>query len=424
MLDIKFIRQNKELVEKVIKNKRIDLDIERLLKLDAQRRNLIQESEKIKNRQKKIEKENLNKARELKKEFQILKNRLKKVKEEYERLMLLVPNVYSDDTPIGRDASKNKEVFRWGQIPKFNFPAKSHVQLGKDLNLINFERGVKTSGFRGYYLKNEAVLLQIALIWHSLLQLKKKGFTLIIPPTILREFALIGSGHFPFGKEDIYQIANPGKLADGTKIIEPLYLAGTSEPSLLAYYADTILEEKDLPIKLVGASPCYRSEVGSYGKDTQGLFRLHEFWKVEQVIICKNDVNESNKYLEEICLNAQEILEDLKLPYRVVQVCTGEMGEGKFKMYDIETWMPSRNGYGETHSASNLTDWQARRLNIKYKTKIGNKEYVHTLNNTAIASPRILISLLECHQQENGSVAIPQVLQSFLGDIKFIAKNR
>lgn len=422
MVDVNFIRQNKELVKKVAKNKGIDIDIERLLELDKQRKNLIQKSEKIRSQQKKIEKENITKARELKKESQLLKNELQKVEKEYEKLMLLVPNIYSQDTPIGQSSSENKEILRWGEIPKFDFPIKSHIQLGQDLDLIDFKKGVETSGFRGYYLKNEAVLIQLALIWYSLLKLKEKGFTLMLPPTILKEFALTGSGHFPFGKEDIYQIANPGKLASGKKIENPLYLAGTSESSLLAYYANTILKEKDLPIKMAGISPCFRSEVGSYGKDTKGLFRVHEFWKVEQVIICKNDVIESNKYLEEIRLIAEEIVKDLKLPYRVVQVCSGEMGAGKFKMYDIETWMPSNNNYRETHSASNLTDWQARRLNIKYRTKKGEKKYVHSLNNTAIASPRILISLLECYQERDGSITIPEVLSPFLGNIKSIKR--
>lgn len=423
MLDIKFIRQNKELMKKVIRDKGIDLDIEFLLDLDKQRKNLLQESEQMRHEQKKFEKKDLNKAREIKKQLQILKKKLRKVEEDYKKLMLLVPNIYSEDTPIGLDETKNKEIRCWGGIPKFDFPIKTHIQLGKDLDLIDFERGAKTSGFRGYYLKNEGVLLQMGLIWDAILKLKEKKFTLMIPPTILREFALIGSGHFPFGKEDIYQIANPGKLSDGKEIKEPLYLAGTSEPSLLAYYADTILDEKDLPIKLAGLSPCYRSEVGSYGKDTKGLFRLHEFWKAEQVIICKNDVEESNKYLEEILLIAEEILQDLKLPYKVVQICSGEMGAGKFKMYDIETWMPSRNAYCETHSASNLTTWQTRRLNIKYKTRSGKKEYAHALNNTAIASPRILISLLECYQQKDGSIIIPEVLRPYLGNKKCITKN-
>ncbi len=211
----------------------------------------------------------------------------------------------------------------------------------------------------------------------------------------------------PFGIQDIYQISNSDEK-------EPIYLAGTSEPSLLAYYADTMIKENDLPIKVCAITPCYRSEVGSYGKDTRGIYRIHEFIKVEQVVLCKADINEANKWLEIMREIAQEILIDLRLPHRVLNICTGDMGAGKYKMYDIETWMPSRGDYGETHSDSNLTDWQARRLNIKYKTKDGNK-YVYTLNNTVIASPRILIAILENYQQKDGNVIVPEILRTYVG---------
>ncbi len=257
----------------------------------------------------------------------------------------------------------------------------------------------------------------MALLWHCILKMREKGFNFIIPPTLVKEFALIGSGHFPFGKEEIYQIANPGKLESGKEITEKTYLAGTSEPSLLAYFSNSIIEEDKLPIKIFAFSQCYRSEVGSYGKDTKGLYRIHEFMKVEQVIICKDDIEESNSYLEEMRKISEEILQELKLPYRVLQICTGDMGAGKYKMYDIETYMPSmlsRNSYGETHSDSNLTDWQSRRLNIKYKNKEGEKFFAYTLNNTVIATPRILIAILENYQQKDGSVEIPEVLKKYL----------
>ncbi|HOK00809.1 MAG TPA: serine--tRNA ligase [Candidatus Pacearchaeota archaeon] len=414
MLDIKFIRNNKELIEEAIKNKNINLDLEELLSLDEKRRDLIKKIDKLNFEQKKITKEKIEEGKKIKQELKIIESELKEIEEKYNNLMLLVPNVYSSDTPIGQDERDNKEVFKWGEIPKFDFEIKDHIQLGKDLNLIDLEKGVKTSGFRGYYLKNEAVLLEIALIWHSLLKMRNHGFTLMIPPTILKEFALVGSGHFPMGKEDIYQIANPGKLSDGKEISEPLFLAGTSEPALLAYFADEVLDKKDLPIKVCGVSNCYRSEVGSYGKDTKGLYRVHEFRKVEQVVLCENDIEKSCYWLEEMRKISEEILKDLELPYRVIQICTGDMGCGKYKMYDIETYMPSRNSYGETHSDSNLTDWQARRLNIKYKDENGEKKYVHTLNNTVIASPRILIAILENYQQKDGSIKVPKVLQKYL----------
>lgn len=427
MLDIKFIRENIELMKEVVRNKRIDLDIDEILDLDKKRRAELTALEGFsaqKNRASKDivsakseeEKQRIiSKMREIDKLSDKTRRKFKEIDKKYKELMLLVPNVYSNDTPIGSDDGDNKEIYRWGNIPQFDFPVKNHIQLGKDLDLIDVEKGARTSGFRGYYLKNEAALMQIALMEYAFDKLRKKGFTLMIPPILLRSFALVGSGHFPEGKDEIFQVANPGKLADGSKIAEPLYLGGTSEPSLLAYYADTVLDEKDLPIKLAGFSSCYRSEVGSYGKDTLGLYRLHEFMKIEQVIICSADLEISHQLFEELGRNSQEILEELGLPYRVVQVCTGDMGTGKYEMRDIETWMPSRQSYSETHSNSALTDWQARRLNIKYRTKNGNRLFAYTLNDTMVASPRILIPILENYQQKDGTVKVPKILQKYIG---------
>lgn len=427
MLDIKFICENADLMKEVCKNKGADLDISRLLNLDEERKKKLIVLENFRAKKNKANKEIISAKNEKEKKKIIsemkkigkkadkIQKEFKKINEEYQEQMFLVPNVYSKDTPIGADDSFNKEIYNWGEIPKFDFKIKDHIQLGKDLDLIDIERGTKTSGFRGYYLKNEAAFLQFALMQFSFEKLRKKGFTLMIPPTILREFALVGSGHFPEGKDEVYQIANPGRLADGKEMKEKFFLGGTSEPALLAYYVDSVLEEKDLPIKLAGFSQCYRSEIGSYGKDTKGLYRLHEFMKIEQVILCRADQKESHKLFEELNKNSQEILEDLKLPYRIVQVCFGDMGVGKYEMRDIETWMPSRENYGETHSNSSLTDWQARRLNIKYKTKKGERVFAHTLNNTMIASPRILIAILENYQQKDGSVLVPEVLQKYLG---------
>ena len=416
MLDINFIRENPDKIKEVCQAKGIDLDIDKLLSLDGKRRKLIQESETLRFEQKKLGKENRGEAKQIKDKFKKIKHELEKIKEEYKELMSLVPNIYSDDTPIGKDEKGNKEVYKWGKIPKFNFSIKDHIQLVKDLDLADFEKGAKVSGFRGYFLKNELALLQIALIMYSAKKIADKGFEFMIPPTLLKEFVLFGSGHFPSGKQDVYQVANPGKLADGSLVKEPLFLAGTSEPPLLAYFSDDIFEEKDLPIKVSGFSQCYRSEIGSYGKDTKGLYRLHEFMKVEHIVLCKNDNKESDAWLEKMRQNSEEIVKDLKLPYRVLQICTGDMGDGKRKMYDIETWMPSRDAYGETHSASNTSDWQSRRLNIRYKTSKGGEiKYVHALNDTVIALPRILISLLECYQQKDGSVKVPEVLQKYVG---------
>ncbi len=414
MLDIKFIRENKELVLSVIKDKNISLDLDHLLELDKERREIITKTEELKSKQKKLTKDDIEEAKKIKEEIKKISPKLKKVEEEYKELLLLTPNIYSEDTPVGKDDSDNVEIFKWGAIPSFDFTIKNHIELGEDLDIIDTKKGVKTSGFRGYYLKNEAALLSLALLFYCVQKITSKGFSFMIPPTILRDFALIGSGHFPFGKEEVYQIANPGKLADGSSVKEKSYLAGTSEPSLLAYFADEIIDESKLPLKVAAFSQCYRSEVGSYGKDTKGLYRVKEFMKVEQVVLCKNDINESSFWLDEMRKISEEVLQELNLPYRVLQICTGDMGAGKYKMYDIETWMPSRDEYGETHSDSNLTDWQSRRLNIRYKTKNGEKIFAHALNNTVIASPRILIALLENYQEKDGSIKIPEVLHKYL----------
>jgi seryl-tRNA synthetase len=342
---------------------------------------------------------------------------------EFTELMYLVPNIPSDDSPVGASDQDNKEVSRWGEITKFDFEPKDHIQLGKDLDLIDTEAGVNTGGFRGYYLKNEAVLLHYAIVWHALNKMREKGFELFIPPTIVREFVLYGSGHFPAGRDEVYVIGNPGKLESGEAAKEPSYLAGTSEPSLLAYHAGEVIAEKKLPIKMCGISQCYRSEIGSYGKDTRGLYRLHEFMKVEQVVICKDNIEESGKWLEEMREISQGILKDLNLPHRVLSICTGDMGAGKYKMYDIEAWMPSRQAFGETNSDSNLTDWQSRRLNMRYKDKEGKMKFPYTLNNTVVAIPRLLIAILENYQQKDGSVAVPEVLQPYLGGQKTITKK-
>ncbi len=430
MLDIKFIRQNKDIVKDAVKNKFLDVDIDRLLDLDEKRRKLITESESIKAEQNELSKkiakdrneDDIKKSKELKEKFKALEAELKPIEEEYNRLMWLVPNIPAPDTPIGPDDTTNKEISKWGESEKFDFEIKDHIELGKSLNIIDAEAGVKVSGFRGYYLKNEGAILHLAVIFYCWQKMIENGFKPLLGPTLVKDFVLQGSGHFPFGKEEVYQIGNPGKLASGEEEGEPLYLAGTSEPSLLAYHSNKVLDEKDLPIKVCGLSQCYRSEIGSYGKDTKGLYRVHEFMKVEQVVLCKNDIEESNAWLEKMREISESVLRDLKLFYHVVQNSSGDMGAGKYKMYDIETWMPSRQKYGETHSDSNLTDWQARRFNIKYKAADGEAKFVHTLNNTVIASPRILIAILENYQQKDGSVLIPEVLQKYTG-FKKIIKN-
>ncbi len=440
MLDIKFVRENADKVKEAVKNKGINLDVDQLLDVDSKRRDLLTELESLQATKNAFSKEIASLSPEEKKSKLLemkevdnktteLKIKVDEILKEYENLMYLVPNIPSEETPIGPDESANvpwsywsqelghvdpKDTDKVAQIPKkFDFTVKDHIELGKALDLFDTEAGVKTSGFRGYYLKNEAVLMQYGLIMHALKKMQAKGFTLMVPPILNKSFAFYGSGHFPFGKADQYQVLTEEEVSKG--VTDPTYLAGTSEPALLAYYADKTLEEKDLPIKLCGVSSCYRGEVGSYGKDTKGIYRVHEFMKVEQVVLCKADILEGDNWLESLREIAEEMLQDLKLPYRVLNICTGDMGAGKYKMYDLETWMPARNAFSETHSDSNLTDWQSRRLNIKYKAADGKTKFVYTLNNTVIASPRILIAILENYQKADGSITVPEILVPFVG---------
>lgn len=396
MLDIKFIRDNLETCKTAAKNKGRDVDWDGLLALDDKRRELIIKTEKLRMQR--------NQGQNVKPELKGLEKELRGVEERFNLLMLTVPNVPEKSVPVGEDASGNVEVKKWGKVPKFTFTPKDHIELAHALDLIDFERGAKVGGSRAYFLKNEAAQLEFAVLFYTFNKLVTKGYTPMIAPSIVRDFTLFGSGQFPWGRDDVYHLAK-----------DDVYLAGTAEVPVTAYLSDEVLTESDLPKKFVAFSPCFRREAGSYGKDTRGIYRLHQFNKVEQVIISTNDMNNSLTLLEELLANAEEILQDLVLPYRVMLMCTGEMGEPQVKKYDIETWMPGRNGYGETMSDSFMGDFQARRLKIRYKTRDGKTMFVHTLNNTAIASPRILIALLENYQREDGSILIPKVLQSYLG---------
>jgi len=427
MLDIQIIRDDPKLVKKVAKDKNVEVDIDKILELDKKRKDLLQKTEKLNAAKKETaakmkgasdadKKKIASEGKKIKDDLSKIEPELRKVADELDQLMLATPNIPSNDTPIGADESGNVEVSKWGEPAKFDFEAKDHVELAADLNLLDTERGVKVAGFRGYFLKNELMMMHMGLMMLALGRLRDKGFEVMSAPTIIRDMALVGSGHFPGESDEIFEVQD--HAGEGKK--ETKYLAGTSEPSLLAYHADEILNEADLPVKSGGFSSCYRREVGGYGKDTRGIYRVHEFLKVEQVIMCKNDVEEGLKWLEEIRENSEQLLQDLELPYRVIQMCTGDMGQGKYKMYDIETWMPSRNEYGETHSASYLTDWQARRAGIRYRTKDGEIKFCHTLNNTLVASPRILIAILENNQQKDGSIKIPKILQPYMGKQKVI----
>jgi len=408
MLDINFIRQNLDICKEAAKNKNRHVEWDELLAADSRRRQLIikiEEQRAKRNKAGKIEaEEDRRKARVLKDELKKTEDELRVVEEKLKTYLLTVPNIPHESVPVGKDSSANIEVRKWGTPKKFDFQIKDHMQLGKDLDLIDFERGTKVAGFRGYFLKNEGAHLELAVLWYAFQKLANRGFTPMIAPSLVRDFTLFGNGQFPWGKEEVYNLEK-----------DNLYLAGTAEVPITSYYADEILKEEELPKKFVAFSPCFRREAGSYGKDTKGLYRLHQFNKVEQVVIARNNEKESLAILEELLANAEEVLQDLELPYRVVLMSTGDMGEPQVKKYDIETWMPGRHAYGETMSDSFMGDFQARRLKIRYKTKDGKTVFCHTLNNTAIASPRILISILENYQEKDGSIRIPKVLVPFVG---------
>jgi seryl-tRNA synthetase len=438
MLDIKFIRENKEEIAEAAKNKNIKLDLDLLLEIDEKRRKLLVELEKIRAERNELAKSNkggkptedqIEKGKKLKNEIFEIENKLAETENKYQELMVKVPTITAKDVPVGRDETENVEKEKEGEPNKFDFKPKDHIQLGKDLDIIDFERGVKVSGYRGYYMKNEGASLQMALMMYALEKLAQKGFTLMIPPTLVKEYVLFGSGYFA-GKnfnedeDEIYKIANKEIEADGKSNKEDKFLVGTAEPSLLAYHSGEILDKKQLPLKFCGFSACYRSEIGSYGKDTKGLYRVHEFMKVEQVCLCEADIDQAEKLHQEMLEISKEFHREMGLPYRVLEICTGDMSAGKYRMYDLEVWMPSRNSYGETGSASNFKDWQARRLNVKYKDEKGDKKYVYMLNNTAIPSPRFIIAILENYQQADGSVLIPEVLQKYMPrNIKKIEKK-
>jgi len=415
MLDIQYIRDNKDKVKTAAKNKNRDAEaVDKLLAADLKRRELIAQVEEVRAKRNKLNDE-LKKTRtdeliaqskELKKELEKLEPDLKVVQEAYDTLMLQIPNVPLDEVPVGKDESGNKVIKEWGDKKKFDFKPKDHIELGTKNGWLDLERGAKVAGFRGYFLRGEAAMLQVKLMNYALQKFVSKGYTAVIPPVIDKRAAFVNTGHFPWGEPESYKLESDANDPDND-----YFLAGTAEVPLVSYHAGETLREKDLPIKMVGFSPCFRSEAGSYGRDTRGFYRVHEFWKIEQVVLCKGDLEESKNWHEKMLEFTEELLQDFGIPYRVLLMCTGDMGEPQAKKYDIEAWMPGRNGYGEVASDSIMTDFQSRRANIKYQASNGETKYVHMLNNTALASTRTLIALWENYQQADGSVKLPEVLR-------------
>lgn len=421
MLDIKFIRENESLIREAARKKRLNFDLKELLEADDSRLKLLLEVEKMRAEQNKVSDEVVKAAGadrdKLISQMKVLKEDLKKKEEAlkeamktWQALMLKVPNVPDMSVPEGESDADNKEVRTWGKVPKFEFAPKSHLEIMQDLDLADFERGTKVAGFRGYFLKNEGAELSFA-IWQLALQmLVKDGFTPMLVPSLIRKESLYGTGYLPEGEEDLYH------TQDGE------YLSGTAEVATMGYLMDEIIDQAKLPTKFISFSPCFRREAGAHGKDVKGLFRVHEFFKMEQVILCEASHEESVKWHEYLTGNAEKLLQALELPHHVVINCGADLGLGQVKKYDIEVWHPSENRYRESHSSSYFHDFQTRRLNIRYRDQDGKMRFAHSLNNTLIATPRILIAILENFQNEDGSVRVPEALQKYLGK-KVIGKK-
>lgn len=413
MLDIKFIRDNQELIQEAAKKKRLEFKVADLLAVDDQRRELLSKIEKRRAEQnaanEKVIKgppaEKIKTIAEMKVVKEALQKdeaKLKEVMKDWQTLMLQVPNVPDVSVPDGKDETENKEVKTWGKKPQFDFKPKNHIELMEKLNLVDFERGTKAHGFRGYFLKGDGAELSWAIWNYAREFFGKKNFVPFIAPAILRKEYFYGTGHLPREAEDLYKTQDDD------------YLSGTAEVAMMAYHADEILKKSDLPKRYLVFSPCFRREAGSYSKDTKGLIRVHEFFKIEQLILCEAEHTISMELHEEINRNFEEFIESLELPYRCLLICSGDLSSSKVKQYDTEVWLPTQNAYRELSSASYYHDFQTRRFNIRYATGT-EKRYVHSLNCTAVATPRIIAALVENNQQADGSVAIPKVLQKYVG---------
>lgn len=415
MLSRQFIRENTAAVREAARKKGVDLPLDRLLALDARAQELLASAQALREESNRVSKETgkaspsdrpalQERGKALREEIRILEDAQRGVEAELHDLLLRVPNIPDPSVPEGADESGNVPVRYWGRPPRFDFTPLDHVALMERLGILDVERGAKIAGSRSYILKGYAARLEMALTHLAMERLIACGFEPLIVPALVREFALVGNGQFPGGREQTYELP-----------ADELYLAGTAEVAMTGMHADEILPFEALPIRYVALSPCFRREAGSYGRDVKGVIRVHQFTKVEQYVIAANDHAASLDLLEQLLGNAEELLQALEIPYRVMMICTGDMGDGKVKMYDIESWVPSENTYRETHSDSYLGEWQARRVNMRYRDADGKVRFVHTLNNTALASPRILVPLLENHQQADGSVRVPAILQSYLG---------
>ena len=414
MLDIKFIRENADIVKAGAAKKLIEVDIDRLLVVDDERKALRQDldakkaeqnrrSNEIQRAQGDEKAKILEAMKQLKAGMSESEERLKAVMEEWQKLMLMVPNIPDMSVPEGESDKENIEVKKWGDPAAFSFTPKSHIDLMMSLEMVDFERGAKVAGFRGYFLKGDGVLLTNAIWNYALTFFTAKQFVPMIVPSLVRREPLLGTGFLPQSEDDLY------------KVQDDLYLAGTGEVAMMGYHMDEVLTQEELPKKYLAFSPCFRREIGAHGKDVKGLIRVHEFYKFEQVILCEASHETSVREHEELTRNTEEFIESLNIPYHTVINCGGDLGLGQVKKYDIELWVPGEEKYREIGSASYFHDFQTRRLNIRYKDAEGKLHYAHSLNNTAVPVPRILVSIVENYQQADGTIKVPEVLVPYVG---------
>jgi len=422
MLDIKFIREHRDLIKAAARKKYVQVDVDKLLSVDNDRLALLKETEDLRsqqNTQSKIiqtlqDEEERNQAienmRVLKESLKEKEAAMKPIYTKWYDLMLKIPNIPDVTVPDGKSDEDNQQVKIWGEATQFSFEPKDHLEIMENLDMVDFERGQKVHGFRGYFLKNDAVRLSFAIWQYALEFFSQKGFNPMISPSIVKEENLYGTGHLPNDADDVYVTQDKD------------YLTGTAEVPVMGYHRDEVLDKGQFPIRYLAFSPCYRREAGSHGRDTRGLIRVHEFYKWEQVILCEASHEKSVEYHDWLNRNTEEFIESLGIPYQTVLNCGGDLGQGQVKKYDIELWVPMEKKYREISSASYFHDFQTRRFNIRYKDETGGLKFAHSLNCTAIPTPRILVSLIENFQQGDGTVKIPEVLQKYLQGKEYFGK--
>lgn len=426
MIDLHDLRERPDEYQRTCENKGIKFDVSAFLKLDSEYRKVRAEFESMRASQNAVSKEipklsgaekesKLAEMKGLAEKLKEASNALKELEERWQKQQLLLPGIPLAQVPVGKDDTQNVFNRAWGEVTQPSFELRDHIRLGKELDLFDIERGVKIAGTRSYFLKGDGMRLQHAVMSLALDLLHKSGYTLMDPPHIVNWNAMMATSYFPGGEDMAYHLDQRD---------EGYYLIGTSEVPVASFHADEILSHDELPKRYAGYSPCYRREAGAYGKDTAGLYRVHQFYKVEQVVLCRADADESMKMHLELLGNAEKLMQLMELPYRIVDVCSGDMGQGQVYKNDIEAWMPSRKAYGETHSCSSFYDFQARRLNTRYKDANGKNVFCYTLNNTLVASPRIIIPLLENHQNSDGTVTIPKALRPYMGGQEVIASKQ